>query len=232
MSRGLARDNLGALPVLNGWLAPHDFAWFLRTHFDRTPFATAGTAASAVPLFGWDTLDRVLASPHPLDLLTVTRGELVPAAPPRRRDDVQRLMEKGVSVVVRGAEAHDPALRALADEFEGALDGETRVQLYVTPGNTNSFGWHYDFEHVFVAQTAGAKDYYFRANTVARDTALGDPLDFTVIRRETSPIFSARLLAGDWLYIPARWWHLVKCSADALSISVGVMPPGMRRPAR
>jgi ribosomal protein L16 Arg81 hydroxylase len=35
----------------------------------------------------------------------------------------------------------------------------------------------------------------------------------------------AKLIAGDWLYIPRRWWHLVKCSADSLSISVGIMPP-------
>jgi ribosomal protein L16 Arg81 hydroxylase len=38
-------------------------------------------------------------------------------------------------------------------------------------------------------------------------------------------MFSSRLVAGDWLYLPARWWHLVKCVEDSLSISVGVMAP-------
>jgi ribosomal protein L16 Arg81 hydroxylase len=38
-------------------------------------------------------------------------------------------------------------------------------------------------------------------------------------------MFTARLVAADWLYIPATWWHLVKCAEDALSISVGIMSP-------
>ena len=44
-----------------------------------------------------------------------------------------------------------------------------------------------------------------------------------MIVRETSPIYTARLEPGDWLYIPSRWWHLVKCVTDSLSISTGVM---------
>ena len=112
------------------------------------------------------------------------------------------------------------------------LPGEVHVQVYATPAGTNSYGWHYDFEDVFIAQTAGVKDYYFRQNTVARDTRLGDQLDFTSVRRETSPIYQSRLIAGDWLYIPSTWWHLVKCVEDSLSISVGVMPPEALRDAR
>src|SRR5438045_1164509 len=68
--------------------------------------------------------------------------------------------------------------------------------------------------------------------TVATDTALGERLDFTSVRAERSPMFSARLAAGDWLYLPPRWWHLVKCVEESLSISVGVMPPGELRGAR
>ena len=169
-------------------------------------------------------MDRVLRSDGPVDVMTVAAGQLVDTEAPRGWDDVQRLMRHGVSVVVRGSEAHHPALRALAAEFEAVFAGETHVQLYATPGGTNSYGWHYDFEEVFIAQTDGVKDYYFRANTVAAHTVLGETLDFTAIRGETSSIFTARLVAGDWLYIPARWWHLVKCVEDALSVSVGVMP--------
>jgi 50S ribosomal protein L16 3-hydroxylase len=112
------------------------------------------------------------------------------------------------------------------------LPGEVHVQLYLTPGGSNSYGWHFDFEDVFIAQTAGVKDYYLRANTVARDAILGDRLDFSSIARETSPLFAARLVPGDWLYVPATWWHLVKCVEQALSISVGVMPPSALRRAR
>jgi len=209
--------------MLDAWMAPHGLDWFRARRFGRGPYAGAGSAAAAIPLLQRETMDRVLRSPSPVDLMTVAAGQLVETPAPRGWEDVQRLMGRGVSVVVRGGEAHDAGLRTLADEFEATFAGETHVQLYATPGGTNSYGWHYDFEDVFIAQTAGAKDYYFRANTVATDSVLGDALDFTAIRRETSPIFSARLIAGDWLYIPARWWHLVKCTEDALSISVGVM---------
>lgn len=211
--------------MLTEWLAPRDLAWFMENHLQKMAHASPGTARNAIALCDWETIDRVLKSEGAPDVLTVKGGELMDVGVPRCRADIPPLMASGVSVVVRASERHDPGLAVLARSFEHALPGEVHVQLYVTPAGTNSYGWHYDFEDVFIAQTAGVKDYYFRRNTVARDTVLGDPLDFSVFRRESSPIFSARLLAGDWLYIPATWWHLVKCVEDSLSISVGVMPP-------
>jgi hypothetical protein len=218
--------------LLASWLAPNGLAWFVEHHLQRAPFASPGAAANAVPLGGWDTIERVLGSERPLDVLTVARGELVEAPAPRSLDEVARLMRAGVSVVVRASEQHDPGLAKLAACFGRAFPGEVHIQLYVTPAGTNSYGWHYDFENVFIAQTLGVKDYYFRANTVARDTVLGDELDFEAVRREVSPLMTARLLAGDWLYLPPTWWHLVRCVEDSLSISIGVMPPEAFRRAR
>jgi ribosomal protein L16 Arg81 hydroxylase len=140
-------------------------------------------------------------------------------------------MARGISTVIRAAEHHDDGLRRLADAYGAALPGEVHVQLYATPAGTHSFGWHYDFEDVFIAQTLGIKDYYLRDNSVARHTRLGETLDFACIRHETTPTMAARLIAGDWLYIPRRWWHLVRCAEDSLSISVGVMPPDETRNA-
>ena len=211
--------------MLSDWIAPKDIDWFIATHLGRMPYAAPGVARDAVALFDWPTLDAVLASPLAVDLLTVARGHLVDVPRPRSAAAARELMSTGVSVVVRGAERHDDGLHALAASFERHLAGEVHVQLYATPRRSHSYGWHYDFEHVFIAQTRGVKDYYFRANSVSRDARLGDTLDFGAVRREVSPTFSTRLVAGDWLYIPATWWHLVLCAEDALSISVGVMPP-------
>jgi hypothetical protein len=211
--------------VLAEWLAPDAPSWFIEHHLRKAPCARPAAAMEAKALFSWQTLDRVLGSRQPLDVLTVSGGELIHVPRPRSRADVTRLLETGVSVVIRAAEAHDAGLKGLVQRFEAALPGEVHIQLYVTPAGTNSFGWHYDFEEVFIAQAAGVKDYYFRANTVAREAVLGDTLDFTTVRQERSPLFSSRLVAGDWLYLPSRWWHLVKCVEDSLSISVGVMSP-------
>jgi 50S ribosomal protein L16 3-hydroxylase len=206
-------------------MAPSDVPTFLRAHWGVAPQARPGAAKSVVPLLTWETLGRVLGTEGTIDLVTVKAGQLVDAPPPRSLAEARRLMTAGTSVVIRAAERHDPELARLASSFSATVAGEVHVQLYATPGGTNSYGWHYDFEDVFIVQTWGVKDYYFRANTVARETVLGDPLDFTGVRDEVSPLFTSRLIAGDWLYIPARWWHLVKCPEDSLSISIGVMPP-------
>src|SRR3954467_7056601 len=154
--------------MLSDWVAPKDIDWFIATRLGRLPYAAPGVARDAVALFDWPTLDAVLGSPLPVDALTVARGKLVDVPRPRSAAAALELMSTGVSVVVRGAERHDDGLRALAASFERHLPGEVHVQLYATPGRTHSYGWHYDFEHVFIAQTRGVKDYYFRANSVAR----------------------------------------------------------------
>jgi 50S ribosomal protein L16 3-hydroxylase len=211
--------------MLEEWIAPRALPEWLREHLGRSPCAGADTAIRSVPLLCWETFGRVLASQQTLDLLTVAGGRLVDAPRPTDLGQLRTLMDRGVSVVVRAGERHDPGLARLAADFTRALPGEVHVQLYATPAGTNSYGWHYDFEDVFIAQTAGIKDYFFRENTIAMDTVLGQALDFAVVRGEGTPLWSSRLVAGDWLYLPARWWHLVRCVEDSLSISVGVMSP-------
>jgi 50S ribosomal protein L16 3-hydroxylase len=221
--------------MIADWFAPLDLPAFRAAHLEpRQPHARPAGASAAVGLLGWEIFDRVLSSALPVDVLTVAAGQLVDVPAPRSAADVRRLMRagSGVSTVVRASELHDPGLAALAASFAAALPGEVHVQLYATPAGTNSYGWHYDFEDVFIAQTLGKKAYYFRDNSVARDTRLGDTLDFTVVRAETSQLMGAELVAGDSLYIPRRWWHLVKCVEDSLSISVGVMSPEAIRDAR
>ena len=134
-------------------------------------------------------------------------------------------MARGISTVIRASERQDDGLCRL-DAFRAALPGEVHVQLYATPAGTHSYSWHYDLEDVFIAQTLGIKDYYLRDNTVARHTRPGEKLDFGCIREERSQMMVAKLIAGDGLYIPRRWWHLVKCSVRTrFRSSVRIMPP-------
>ena len=176
--------------MIGEWLGPLDRARFAaddNATADRNagndrelqPYALAGAGSSLVGLLGWDTFGRVLGSSLPLDVLTVAGGRLVDVPQPRSAADVQRLMRlgPGVSTVVRASELHDAGLAALAAAFAAALPGQVHIQLYATPAGTHSYGWHYDFEDVFIAQTMGAKDYFFRPNTVARHTRLGEVLD-------------------------------------------------------
>jgi 50S ribosomal protein L16 3-hydroxylase len=122
--------------------------------------------------------------------------------------------------VIRRAERCDAGLAALAQGFAEDFAAPSHIQVFVTPADTHGFGWHFDAEHVFIAQTAGVKDYYFRRNTVSPEREARP--DFTRFASERSPLATARLIAGDWLYLPARWWHMAKCAEASLSLSIGV----------
>ena len=209
--------------MLREWLAPTPVAEFARTHLGRAPDARPRAARAAVPLFTWPTLDRILRVEPAPDLLVVNAGRLLDVPPPRDLARLRELMAKGAGVVIRRAERLDAGLASLAESFARDLPGEVHLQLFVTPAGRHGFAWHYDFEEVFIAQTAGVKDYYFRENTVDPHVPRGAQPDFTAYRRETSPVATARLHAGDWLYVPSRWWHVARCVEDSLSISVGVL---------
>jgi hypothetical protein len=209
---------VGSAGLLESWLGPLSLDQFRARHLlPQTTMAMPGTAAHSVHLLDWQVLDRVLrAGP---DTLVVAKGKLLDEPAPRSLAQLRTLMDRGIGLCVRQAERHDEALAGVAAAFE--VLGPAQVQLFVTPAGTHGFGWHYDDEDVFIAQTAGSKDYYLRRNTVAAQQA-ARPSMFARYARETAPLCAATLIAGDFLYVPARWWHMAVCGADALSISVGV----------
>jgi 50S ribosomal protein L16 3-hydroxylase len=144
------------------------------------------------------------------------------------------MFRDGYSVVLRRCEAHDEGLRFIASAFEQELEGDVSIQVYATPGNFHSFGWHYDVEDVFIAQTAGTKEYFLRENTVNPEPHIAAMPRDMHYERERTPTVGATLIPGDWLYVPRGWWHVAKAREDALSISIGVLSPaagGRRRRA-
>lgn len=203
--------------LLETWLAPIALGEFRTHHLRQGALARAGTTASSAELLDWAVLERVLAAGA--DTLVVAKGKLLAEPAPRTLEQVGALLNRGGGLCVRHAERHDPGLARVASAF--ASLGPAQVQLFVTPAGTHGFGWHYDDEDVFIAQTCGRKEYYFRCNTVAAD-APARPEMFARYARETSALCAATLIAGDFLYVPARWWHMAVCVADSLSISVGV----------
>ena len=111
------------------------------------------SARSAIPAFGWDTLDQLLTNDTVLDLLVIARGKLVEGPPPKTLGEVRALLLQGIGLVIRHAEQIDAGLARLAASLTQKIPGEVHVQLFVTPAGTHSFGWHYDDEDVFIVQT-------------------------------------------------------------------------------
>ena len=198
------------------WLGGMSVDEFRARFLRIAPAAQPGTALAARSLFDWRVLDRVLRASA--DVLVVSRGELLSRPPPRTLHELADYLVEGIGLCIRHAERHDAGLAGVAAAF--APLGAAHVQLFVTPAGTHGFGWHYDDEDVFIAQTTGMKDYYFRANTVSDCPA--NPTRFSRFHAESSPLCTATLVAGDFLYLPSRWWHMAICHQDALSISVGV----------
>jgi 50S ribosomal protein L16 3-hydroxylase len=215
--RARARSNGYTRPVITDWLGTISLAEFATTYRGRAPIAQPSTASAACSLLDWDVLDRVLRAVP--DALVVARGALLNMPPPSTVEQLRVYFAAGIGLCIRHAERHDPGLASVAAAFEEL--GHAHVQLFITPGGTHGFGWHYDDEDVFVAQTTGNKDYYFRPNTVAAHEA-ARPAMFARFAGESSVLCTATLLAGDFLYLPSRWWHMAVCHQDALSISVGV----------
>jgi 50S ribosomal protein L16 3-hydroxylase len=209
--------------MLDQWLGPMSVSLFARDYLRAQPYASPSSARRAMPVFGWDTLDQLLARDPP-DVLVVARGKLLEVPTPGSLGEALDLMISGTGLVIRHAEKLDAGVAKLAASVTQHIPGEVHVQLIITPAGTYGFGWHYDDEDVFIVQTEGSKDYFFRDNTVERERPRGTAPDFTRFGNEASPMGTARLLAGDWLYIPARWWHAAKCIEDSLSISLGIFP--------
>lgn len=219
------------LPALAAWLAPGTTSQFVAEVLRRSAWARPSVAAELTPLLSWRTLHGLLSSRPAPDTLVVARGELLDERVPRTLDELRSLMRRGIGLAMRHVERHDEGIASLAASLELDLPGTVYAQVFVTPGGTHGFGWHYDAEDVFVTQTAGVKDYFFRENTVDARVPDGQLPDFTRFRAEVSPLQTARLIPGDVLYIPARWWHMARCIEDSLSISMGHWPASQLHPS-
>ncbi|MDB4986429.1 MAG: Cupin 4 [Myxococcaceae bacterium] len=210
--------------MLSRWLGAVARVAFLSSRSTGQAFAAPSLAAVGPSLFDWPILDAVLRAEPAPDVLVVCRNELLELPQPRTADDVRKLFARGAGVVVRHAQARHAALLRLAGEFEQEFAARAHIQLFVTPGDSYGFGWHYDLDDVVILQTVGQKKYYFRANTQHPRLEPGSVPDFTTIARETSPVLGCVLQAGDALYLPRGMWHVARATEDSLSVSLGLAP--------
>ena len=209
--------------VLADWLGAGEARLLRGRHLGRAPYAAPDRARGAIPSCDWGQLDALL-SKQPSDVLVVAHGHDLPLPAPRSLPELRTYFARGVGLAVRKAERHSSALATLCDSFARDVPGEQRVIVFATPGGHSGFGWHYDAEDVFIVQTEGDKEYFFRENTVTERVGKDEPMDFSTYRKERSPLMSCRLLPGDLLYLPRGYWHVARAHADALSISIGVFP--------
>jgi ribosomal protein L16 Arg81 hydroxylase len=195
---------------------------FLEDFFLRQPFSRAGGARDFLALGTWETIQGILADAN-VDLMLACQNRLWEGDGRPSFEQVRELHAQGYTLVIRHAERHDRRLAELAAGFRGDFAAPVNVHLYATPASQFGFGWHYDAEDVFILQTQGSKEYSLRKNTVnpwPLEETLPADMQF---EREIMPVMKCRLEAGDWLYIPAGYWHMGQASEAAISLAVGIM---------
>jgi hypothetical protein len=212
--------------ILKELTGPAGFETFFARHIFREPYSAAGTAKRFVNLVDWPLLDQIFEqhnncwiakngklseAPH------LNTGKLSPAA-------AREAFANGQSVVVRHSEAASRTLNIIAADFQAGLGGPVDVQLYATPRSHIGFGWHYDVEDVFVIQARGEKEFRLLANTVTpRPLSIMTVANCRFQEEKSTPELRCWLKAGDFLYIPAGYWHTATAITDSFHMSVGVM---------
>jgi ribosomal protein L16 Arg81 hydroxylase len=198
-------------------------AAFIERFYTKLPHSQAGAAAGLCELGSWEVLAAALQSPQ-CESMVVRRNQRYEGPRPQSREEAQRLVAEGYTLLVKHAERHDERLAELARGFAADFAAEVNVHLYCTPAEQYGFAWHYDAEEVFIVQTAGSKEYSLRKNTV-NPWPLEETLPADMkYEREIMPLMKCMLNAGDWLYIPSGYWHMGAASETAISLAIGVMP--------
>jgi 50S ribosomal protein L16 3-hydroxylase len=204
--------------VLDRLLGDFPASRFHEEFYFRLPYSRPGGAAGVAPVLDWARVKSLVEAPG-ADVMISRRGKLADGG------DWKSNYDRGFTVTVRSAEKLDPDLARLAEEFRADFHAPVNIHLYCTPAGEHGFGWHYDVEDVFVLQAEGAKVYSLRKNTVNPWPVLETmPRDLR-FEDEGSPVFTCRLEAGDWLYIPAGWWHIANTESESKSLAVGLMSP-------
>ena len=204
---------------------------FLDRYFHRLPYSRPGGAAAFTDLGGEATIERILGGADP-DVLVVRQGTRREGKTVPTWAQMKALHAEQWTFVARNAERHDAGLAKLAADFYADFRAPINIHLYWSPADQHGFGWHYDVEEVFVLQARGVKKYMLRKNSVNPWPLLETMPRDLQYEKERTPVMECVLAAGDWLYIPAGWWHVAKAgSAEAsgeggsISLAVGVMSP-------
>jgi ribosomal protein L16 Arg81 hydroxylase len=197
---------------------------FMGEHYLRQPFARRSSAQRLQHLASWELIDW-LVEHTPCDLMLVRDGALFAGERPTLAQQARALYAEGYTLVLRQPDHHHAGLAEVARTFSAELHGRINLHIYCTPPGHHGFTWHCDPEEVFIFQTVGRKDYFLRENTISPAPLLEKLPSGALAARETTPVTECQLAAGDWLYIPGGYWHRAQAPEEALSLSIGLMPP-------
>jgi ribosomal protein L16 Arg81 hydroxylase len=148
----------------------------------------------------------------------------------RRRVDKKKfyeLMRNGVSLVANGIDSHSRSIRSLCDEISAFVQMPVVANGYLTFGDKNPFGNHWDTHDVFAVQLFGRKRWQLFAPTFPLPL-VHQKSKYCKAECPKEPILDVVLEAGDFIYIPRGWWHNAQgLNERTFHLAVGIHPPRM-----
>jgi len=227
-------------------VAPLDRRVFLRDYYRKRHLHLPGGARRFDAVFGWDALNRLLASPTLWDypaLHLARNGEAIPQdvycyrgksrdrTPVNRPDipKVRALLSHNASMVLGFAEYLTPEFSSITRTLETVLGGETTAAVFHSYRDVQGYPVHYDIQNVFALQFAGEKVWRIYENRYPNAAAVkgADPSDRPQGehgQRKGALLDEVLLTPGDVLYLPHGQYHEALSVTDAsLHVSFGVI---------
>ena len=212
------------MKILDDVLGELSLDAFLQKYLHHFPLSVPHSASDYRKYLNWSVIEAILQEKKSM-LRIVKEGRMVRDDAKLSFAEVQDLYRSGHTLVIKNSEKSHQLLKFLARQFSDYFFAPVDIQVFCSPPHTHGFGWHYDVEDVFIFQTEGMKKFSLRQNTIhPHPTTFSTPKDLGYENEKSELYIETTLLAGDWLYIPAGWWHRAWTTDEgSMHISLGVM---------
>lgn len=197
---------------------------FFNKFYNRLPLAVVDGAKDFQDHLNWAVIEHILKVRKSI-LRIVKNGQMTKDYADISYLEAKQYFEQGHTLVFKNSEKSHPKLTELADRFRNLFFAPIDIQSFITPSHSKGFGWHYDVEDVFIFQTQGLKHFTLRQNTVHSSPTMPSlPRDLGYEKEKSDLFINVTLKEGDWLYIPAGWWHEAYTTDEpSMHISLGVL---------
>lgn len=134
---------------------------------------------------------------------------------------VQRMLEKGATVVLNRLEARFALMGRLCAEVSRFTDAATLANGYLAFSGKGSFGKHWDTHDVMALQLIGRKRWRVYEPTFPFPLS-GQTSKNRKHECPAEPVFDGILEAGDLMYLPRGWWHEATPIGETFHVAIGV----------
>jgi ribosomal protein L16 Arg81 hydroxylase len=220
-------DMISTLPDLVAPLTEAEFLTHLR---ERTvAFIPTSGPNRFETLLDWDELNHLIESVHyPIERLSVLRDSFSDVTSfylNESRFDwaaFSSLMDQGANLIFSRLDEYVPRLWRLCHRIAEQTGEQVTAEAIVTSGKGSALPQHYKTEDICVLQIAGSKRWQLCGPAVVNPvkSMLDQPTP------QSAPFFDEVLRAGDFLFLPAGYWH--RCEngpGRSLHVSIVFEPP-------